>query len=169
MALSVTFATMDYDNPYRARPTHRRYLCSLLIIGGVIGLLWPLTTVVSFFRLRARSVSAEGVVVGYEFVGGKERLRVKVVQNGNRETYMLLDTPASTPRYAERQQVEVLSWPVTNSLGQRFDQTVVYAAHNYWLLPTAAAALSGLALTVGSIGVIRLRRAQQPRNDAGPF
>jgi hypothetical protein len=150
---------MDYDHPYRGRAVRGRHLCSLLLIGGTLGLLWPAAHLISFLQLRARSSSTEATVVGYEVAGGAERLRVKVLQPQSRAAYMLLDTKGSTRRYQEGQRVELLSRPVANALGQTVEQTVVYGARNYWQWPAVAAAGSALMLAGGAAGILRLRQA----------
>ena len=156
---------MDYGLPYRTRTTLRRQLCVLLIAGSVLGLLWSLSRAASFVLLRARSVSMDAVVLGYEVAGGKQRLRVQTAQAGKPRSFMLLDVEPGTPRYTEGQRIQLLSRPVTNSFGHRLETTVPYAHRNYWRRPVIIALGSGAALALGLAGLRRLQRANEVGSD----
>jgi len=150
---------MDYDHPHRGRPAAGRQVCTLLLILAGLGILWTLAEVASFFQLHARVTTTEqGLVVGYEVAGGKERLRVEVSPKGKSNYFMLVETFTNLPRYEKGQSVALLSWPTINPLGQTLTETTAFDSRHFWLRPAVTAVASLLALVAGLAGLARDRR-----------
>jgi hypothetical protein len=150
---------MDYDHPFRERRNWRRPYGAAVIVLAWIGFVWAAGTVISFLAMRGTAQSFPGVVVGYEVAGGRERLRVQVLPNGKPKGFMLVETADAWPRYAVGQKVELLSRLVTNSFGQKVQETTAYAPRNYWQKLVVVCAVSFMAAALGVVGLIRSRRA----------
>jgi hypothetical protein len=150
---------MDYDHPHRSRPAAGKQLCTLLLILAGLGFLWTLAEVASFSQLRARTTSTDqGLVVGYEVAGGKERLRVEVSPQGKPKYLMMVEPFINLPRYESGQQVALLSWPTINPLGQTLTETTAFDSRLFWLRTMVVAATSLAALIAGLAGLARYRR-----------
>jgi hypothetical protein len=145
----------DYPIQHRAsgRP---KYLVALVVVGG-IAVVWALVALISFGVLRLRSTVSSGVIVGYEIAGGRERLRVETLGEGRRRGFMLLETTDAWPRYAEGQHVEVLTWRATNKLGQKVQESMVYAHRNYWQKKVLVFAAGFFAVVAGVVGLVGSR------------
>lgn len=149
---------MDYDHPHRERRKAFKPFHVACIAMAACGLLWLAIEAVQFAVLRARSKSEPGVVVGYERAGGRERLRVQVMQDGRPGGFVLLNPENTGPRFAQGQAVEVLSWTSTNRFGQRIQENAAYSPLNYWQKHLVVALV---ALAAGTVGALGLRRGGQ--------
>jgi hypothetical protein len=113
-----------------------------------------LVALISFGALRLRSTVSPGVVVGYEIAGGRQRIRVETLEEGRTRGFMLLEATDAWPRYIDGQHVEVLTWRATNKLGQKIQESMVYAHRNYWQKKVLVFAVGFLAVVAGIVGLV---------------
>ena len=76
---------------------------------------------------------------------------------------MLLEASNAWPRYTKDQHVEVLTWHVTNQLGQRIQKSMVYAPRNHWQKKVLAFATGFVAVIAGVVGLAPAAAPARPR------
>jgi hypothetical protein len=90
---------MDYDHPSRERRKAFKPFYVSFVVVAACGIMWVSIEAISFGLLRLRAKTEAGEVIGYERAGGKERLRVQVLHDGDRGGFLLLDPDRAWPRH----------------------------------------------------------------------
>ncbi len=155
---------MDYDHPLKGRPNWRLQVSILAVLVGAIGAWVCVQRYQATARQSLTAAPISGVVVGYEMMGGAERLRVFITRDNGETEFVALTPDSAAPRYSRDETLQLLPIRSMADDGRYFEQLVVFD-------PKAEQRrnLIGMAmfLAIATLGIVGAVRYGSSRRQAG--